>query len=314
MRSSSARSAARPPGQPSCGGGSSAEAAGAGGASIGAELDIMLAETEPALIAEAGVTCKQRAGPPVATGRRPAYATAGWTRQPHSPPPNTRPSVTFEDGMTLDCGARLRRMTVAYRTYGTLNAARSNAVLVCHALTGDQYVAETPSGHRQGRLVGRGGRPRPADRHRPLLRHLRQRAGRLHGLHRPAQPARRRHRPVGHRFPAGDHPRHGPRAEDADRPPGHRAAVRGAGRLDGRDAGAAMGGELSRTRCSPRCRSPAPPITRRRTSRSTRSGGRRSSPIRTGRAGATGRAGGCRRAAWRWRGCARTSPICRRRR
>ena len=34
-------------------------------------------------------------------------------------------------------------MTVAYRTYGALNAARSNAVLVCHALTGDQYVAET---------------------------------------------------------------------------------------------------------------------------------------------------------------------------
>ncbi len=53
------------------------------------------------------------------------------------------PSVTFADGMTLDCGARLARMTVAYRTYGTLNAARSNAVLVCHALTGDQYVAET---------------------------------------------------------------------------------------------------------------------------------------------------------------------------
>jgi len=53
-----------------------------------------------------------------------------------------RPLVVFEQGMTLDCGARLQRMTVAYRTYGTLNAARSNAVLVCHALTGDQYVAE----------------------------------------------------------------------------------------------------------------------------------------------------------------------------
>ncbi len=51
--------------------------------------------------------------------------------------------VTFADGMALECGARLARLTVAYRTYGTLNAARSNAVLVCHALTGDQYVAET---------------------------------------------------------------------------------------------------------------------------------------------------------------------------
>ena len=53
------------------------------------------------------------------------------------------PSVTFPEGMTLDCGARLERVTVAYRTYGTLNAGRSNAILVCHALTGDQYVADT---------------------------------------------------------------------------------------------------------------------------------------------------------------------------
>src|SRR5271165_4843680 len=50
--------------------------------------------------------------------------------------------VTFDDGMKLECGTNLRRHTVAYRTYGTLNADRSNAVLVCHALTLDQYVAE----------------------------------------------------------------------------------------------------------------------------------------------------------------------------
>jgi homoserine O-acetyltransferase/O-succinyltransferase len=50
--------------------------------------------------------------------------------------------VTFEDGIELECGATLRRHTVAYRTYGALNADRSNAVLVCHALTLDQYVAE----------------------------------------------------------------------------------------------------------------------------------------------------------------------------
>jgi homoserine O-acetyltransferase len=49
----------------------------------------------------------------------------------------------FSDGLALDCGVTLRRLVVAYRTYGRLNAERSNAVLICHALTGDQYVAET---------------------------------------------------------------------------------------------------------------------------------------------------------------------------
>lgn len=48
----------------------------------------------------------------------------------------------FADGLALDCGAVVAPLAVAYRTYGRLNAARSNAVLVCHALTGDQYVAE----------------------------------------------------------------------------------------------------------------------------------------------------------------------------
>ncbi len=51
--------------------------------------------------------------------------------------------VAFDDGLALDCGVRLPRLVVAYRTYGRLDAARSNAVLVCHALTGDQYVVET---------------------------------------------------------------------------------------------------------------------------------------------------------------------------
>jgi homoserine O-acetyltransferase len=43
--------------------------------------------------------------------------------------------------LQLDSGALLGPVTVAYETYGTLNATKSNAVLVCHALTGDQYVA-----------------------------------------------------------------------------------------------------------------------------------------------------------------------------
>ncbi len=42
--------------------------------------------------------------------------------------------------LELDCGVSLGPFTLAYQTYGTLNAARSNAVLLCHALTGDQFV------------------------------------------------------------------------------------------------------------------------------------------------------------------------------
>ena len=43
--------------------------------------------------------------------------------------------------LMLDAGVALAPWQIAYQTYGTLNAQRSNAVLVCHALTGDQHVA-----------------------------------------------------------------------------------------------------------------------------------------------------------------------------
>ena len=45
-----------------------------------------------------------------------------------------------ETPLELDCGVSLGPFTLAYQTYGTLNAERSNAVLLCHALTGDQFV------------------------------------------------------------------------------------------------------------------------------------------------------------------------------
>ena len=43
--------------------------------------------------------------------------------------------------LALDAGVMLSPFQIAYQTYGELNAARSNAILICHALTGDQHVA-----------------------------------------------------------------------------------------------------------------------------------------------------------------------------
>ncbi|WP_341913370.1 homoserine O-acetyltransferase [Ferrovibrio terrae] len=43
--------------------------------------------------------------------------------------------------LKLDCGLDLGPFQIAYTTYGRLNADKSNAVLICHALTGDQHVA-----------------------------------------------------------------------------------------------------------------------------------------------------------------------------
>ena len=43
--------------------------------------------------------------------------------------------------LALDCGVTLRQVDVAYETYGTLNAARDNAILVLHAFSGDAHAA-----------------------------------------------------------------------------------------------------------------------------------------------------------------------------
>ncbi len=76
-------------------------------------------------------------------------------------------AISFADGLTLDCGRHLPSLTVAYRTYGTLNPARSNAILICHALTGDQYVAEPhPLTGKPGWWSAVAGPGRPVDTNR----------------------------------------------------------------------------------------------------------------------------------------------------
>ena len=49
--------------------------------------------------------------------------------------------VRLKKPLRLDSGGALEKLEIAYRTYGRLNAARSNAILICHALTLDQHVA-----------------------------------------------------------------------------------------------------------------------------------------------------------------------------
>jgi homoserine O-acetyltransferase len=58
----------------------------------------------------------------------------------------TPQAMHFAEPLRLQSGAQLAGYTLMYETYGTLNAARSNAVLVCHALNASHHVAGTYDG------------------------------------------------------------------------------------------------------------------------------------------------------------------------
>lgn len=77
-------------------------------------------------------------------------------------------SLHFDAPLPLRSGASLRDYTLVYETYGSLNAERSNAVLVCHALNASHHVAGTYEGQPRSEgwwdnLVGPG---KPLDTNR----------------------------------------------------------------------------------------------------------------------------------------------------
>ena len=87
----------------------------------------------------------------------------------HAPPDRHAPSdarfglarhVTLPGPLALDGGASIAPLDIAYETYGTLDASKSNAILICHALTGDHHVASahpiTGKPGWWGRMVGAG--------------------------------------------------------------------------------------------------------------------------------------------------------------
>ena len=77
-------------------------------------------------------------------------------------------AMTFAPALRLRSGASRADYTLVYETYGTLDAARSNAVLVCHALNASHHVAGTYAGEAKSEgwwdnLVGPG-KPLDTDR------------------------------------------------------------------------------------------------------------------------------------------------------
>jgi homoserine O-acetyltransferase len=116
----------------------------------------------------------------------------------------TQRAVLFaeDDPLILASGARVGPVEVAYETYGTLDETASNAVFVCHALTGDAHAA----GHhgdpaRVGwwdNLIGPG-KPLDTDRHYVVCANL---LGGCQGTTGPSSINPADDRPYGLRFPA----------------------------------------------------------------------------------------------------------------
>lgn len=50
-------------------------------------------------------------------------------------------TLHFDQALDLVCGKRLAQYDLVYETYGSLNAKHSNAILICHALSGDHHAA-----------------------------------------------------------------------------------------------------------------------------------------------------------------------------
>ncbi len=108
----------------------------------------------------------------------------------------------FEQALALDCGQSLPVWQLVYETYGTLNAARDNAILICHALSGNHHVAGSYSGQPKNlgwwdNMVGPG---KPVDTRKFFVIGVNNLGG-CHGSTGPSSPNPATGRPWGSSFP-----------------------------------------------------------------------------------------------------------------
>ena len=154
----------------------------------------------------------------------------------------------FEEPLPLACGRTLDSFELAYETYGTLNADRSNAVLICHALNASHHVAGYYEGDEDNvgwwdNMVGPG---KPLDTERFFVVGVNN-LGSCFGSSGPTTNNPGDRQAVGRRFPDRHRRGLGRRAGAACRPPGHRPLGGGHGREPRRHAGARVGDPLSAT-------------------------------------------------------------------
>ena len=190
--------------------------------------------------------------------------------------------VRLAGRFALESGAVLDGIEIGYETYGTPSAEKTNAVLVCHALTGNQHVAG--SDPRTGKP---GWWPKVVGPERPIdpQRHFVVCANVLGGCSGTTGPTSRDPTgvPYAMTFPVIT-------IRDMVRVQAALLDFLGVDRLlavvggsMGRGCRRSTGRSLTPARVQSSSPSPAPHGTRRRTSPSTRSGGRRSWPIRVAR-------------------------------
>ena len=143
--------------------------------------------------------------------------------------------------IALEHGDRLYSVSVAYETYGRLNREKSNAVLVCHALSGDAHAGGWHKGEEKPGwwdiIIGPG-KALDTDKYFVICSNV---LGGCKGTTGPSSMNPKTGKPYGLDFPVITIERYGGCPEEAPRSSGHREALRRRRRLLWRHAGPAVG-------------------------------------------------------------------------